>query len=327
MTKQQSFIFFSYAFDEKGKPHKLKNAEVAQELKNEGLAWVHLDGNCPNSKKWLEREVSYLDHLIIDALLANETRPRIMEFDTGMLIILRGVNLNCDSKVEELVSVRLWVDESRIISIQKRNFSAAFNVAEKLEGGKKIKNSGEFLYNFMYETLNLIADSVDDFASKMDEVENKAVDNIYDANLRETIVSIRRNAMVFKRHMIPQKEVILHLKTNENDWIEDWARRHFQENHDKICHLIEEIDEASQRSQIVHSEISNSIADRLNKSMFKISLVASIFMPLGFVAGLFGMNVGGIPYSTDPEGFTTIVAMMCGVIVATIWMFRRRKLV
>lgn len=326
MSKQQGYIFFSYAFDDEGKAHKLKNAEVAQELKNDGLAWVHLDGNSASSKKWLEREVSYLDHLIIDALFADETRPRIINFDNGMLIILRGVNLNCDPEVEDLVSVRLWVDQSRIISIQKRNFSAAFNVSNNLENGKKIKTSGEFLYNFMYETLNLIAGSIEDFSSKMDAVENKVGENIHDATLRESIVSIRRNAMVFKRYMIPQKEVISQLKCTENEWISDWARRHFQENHDKISHLIEEIDEASQRSQIVHAEISNSIADRLNKSMFKISLIASIFMPLGFIAGLFGMNVGGIPFAADNNGFMTIMSLMFIIIGGAFLTFKRKNL-
>jgi len=98
-------IFLACAFNEDGLAHKLKNEEVAQELKNEGLAWVHLDGNSKQSKKWLEREVSYLDHLIIDALFAEETRPRIIEFENGMLIILRGVNLETKSELFRPVTV------------------------------------------------------------------------------------------------------------------------------------------------------------------------------------------------------------------------------
>lgn len=320
-------IFFSYAFDGAGNAHKLRNAEVAQELKNDGLAWIHLDGNSALSKKWLKREVSYLDHLIIDALFAEETRPRIIEFEKGLLIILRGINLDDTSEEkEDMASVRLWVDDSRIISIQKRNFSAVFNVAKKIDAGKKIKTSPEFLYNLIYENLLLISPEINKLNDEMDVVESSMPKDVYDnASLRELVTSIRRKVAIFKRYILPQKDVLSHLKSHDSDWIDDWARRHFQENHDHISHIIEELDEARDRSQIVHEEISNAIADRLNHSMFKISLIASIFMPLSFVAGLFGMNVGGVPGGEDPDGFYITLFFMIAALAITLLIFKRKK--
>ena len=110
-------VIFAYSFDSEGKAAKLSNKEVAQELENNGLAWVHLDANSKTVNKWLQSKVNYLDHLIINALTAEETRPRVMEFETGLLIILRGINLNKNSEPEDMVSVRVWVDAERIIPI------------------------------------------------------------------------------------------------------------------------------------------------------------------------------------------------------------------
>lgn len=325
--RKHSHIFFSYAFDRNGQAHRLKIEEVAKELKDEGLSWVHLDGNNDQSKKWLEREVSYLDHLIIDALFAEETRPRIIEFDSGMLVILRGINLNADAELENMVSIRLWVDDSRIISIQKRNFSAAFNIAKKLEDGKKIKNAGEFLYNFIYENLVLISPTISNLNNKIDSLEEKLIKNYSKVNgeAREAVSFIRKQAAIFKRYLMPQRDVLLQLKSSDNEWISDWARRHFQENHDQISHIIEELEETKERAQIVHDELSNALTDKLNKNIFKISLLTSIFMPLGFVTGLFGMNVGGIPGSHSQEGFYMIVSIMCITISLALMVFRRKK--
>lgn len=322
------YIFNSYAFGADGIAHKLKNEEVAQELKNEGLAWVHLDGNSKQSKKWLEREVSYLDHLIIDALFAEEARPRIIEFEEGMLVILRGVNLDPQSSdaAEDLASIRLWIDNSRIISIQKRNFSAIFNVAKKIELGKKIKNSPEFLYNLIYENLLLISPLINDLNEKMDLIEEKMATSNYDYSLRESVAIIRKKVAIFKRYILPQKDVLSHLKSHDNDWIDDWARRHFQENHEQITNIIEELDEARDRSQIVHEEISNAIADKLNKNMMKISLIASIFMSLSFIASLFGMNLSGIPGSENPNGFYITVTIMLIALISAIFGMRHKKL-
>ncbi len=324
MSNSKPYILFSYSFDEEGKATKLKNNEVAVELENQGLSWVHLDGNNHSSERWLKQKVSYLDHLIIDALFAEETRPRIIEFDAGMLVILRGISThNGQIENEDMASIRLWIDESRIVSIQKRNFTSAFNLAKHLENGHKIKNSGEFLYNFIYEILNSTTEIITNLNEKLDVIEEKVSSANHDNSLRESVTLIRKQSAVFKRYMLPQKEVISSLKAKQKKWINFWAIRHFQENYDQVNHIIEELDEAKERSQIIHDEISNAIADKLNKSMFKISLIASIFMPLSFVTGLFGMNVGGIPGEHNPVGFYAVVYFL--TIAFVVFFFSLRK--
>ena len=79
-NKSQNHIIFSYSFNHDGKVSKLDNEQVAIELKNPNLSWVHLDGLSKNTKKWLLKEVNYLDSLIVDALIAEEARPRILKF-------------------------------------------------------------------------------------------------------------------------------------------------------------------------------------------------------------------------------------------------------
>ena len=148
---KHSPILFSYAFDKEGKGCKLNKRSAAAEVKNEGLAWVHLDANNESTKKWVEREVSYLDHLIVDALIAEETRPRIIDFEKGFLIILRGVNLNQNAEPEDMVSIRMWIDSERVISIQRRDMKAVYDICQHIELGKTIKSSGEFLYNLIYQ--------------------------------------------------------------------------------------------------------------------------------------------------------------------------------
>ena len=129
MPKPQNHILFSYSFNEKGEASKLDNNKVANELKNPCLTWVHLDGINKSTKKWLQKEVDYLDSLIIDALIAEETRPRLVRFEHGMLLILRGINEIKNSKTSEMVSVRMWIDNERVITIQKRPMKSIFEIS------------------------------------------------------------------------------------------------------------------------------------------------------------------------------------------------------
>ena len=148
MTKlsdeEQSFILYSYRLGS-NKPKKLTDEhEISKELKDKNLAWVHLDANNPQTKKWLEKEISYLDPYIVEALVAEETRPRLTAIGDGALIILRGVNLNEDSDPEDMVSIRMWVDKSRIISLRKRRLKAVSDVEESILSGE-IVNAGDFV--------------------------------------------------------------------------------------------------------------------------------------------------------------------------------------
>jgi zinc transporter len=117
-------VLFSYELDNDRSTRALFGMEISQLLEDERLAWVHLDLTAADVHEWLKTNVSYLGESLISALLADETRPRISNHGNGMLLILRGVNSNENSDPEDMVSTRLWIDEHRIISIQKRNLSA-----------------------------------------------------------------------------------------------------------------------------------------------------------------------------------------------------------
>ena len=73
-------------------------------------------------------------------------------------------------------------------------------------------------------------------------------------------------------------------------------------------------------------ELSNALAERMNRNMYVLSVVAAIFLPLGFLTGLLGINVGGIPGADQPLAFWIFVALLAALVAAQVWLFRRMKL-
>lgn len=318
-------VIFAYSFNSEGKAAKLSNKEVAQELENNGLAWVHLDGNSKTVNKWLQSEVSYLDHLIISALTAEETRPRVMEFETGLLIILRGINLNKNSEPEDMVSVRVWVDAERIITIQRRKMKSLFDLRDQVEEGKIIKNSAEFVYNLLYQTLFVTSPFLYALGNKVDDLEEKIM-TTHDVIFREEVLQIRTKLTTFKRYLAPQREAIAKLRICEQPWISGWAKRHFQENLDQITMLIEEVEETRDRAQILHDEIFHGLSEKMNKSMYVLSLVTSVFIPLTFFTSIFSVNIGGLPGLENNFAFWSMTIAMFLMAVAQVLIFKKKKL-
>ena len=89
--------------------------------------------------------------------------------------------------------------------------------------------------------------------------------------------------------------------------------------------MVEEVDEAANRAQILHDELANSLSEKLNKSMYKLSLITVIFMPLTFITGLFGMNVGGIPGSDSPAAFYICSFIMVGIVFLHLAFFKKKN--
>jgi zinc transporter len=156
------------------------------------------------------------------------------------------------------------------------------------------------------------------------DIEEKVLEN-HDVNLREDIIGVRKKVTIFRRYLTPQKEVIGALKISNQDWLNDMDRRNLQENYDHMVRYVEDLDEIKERSQIIHDELTNSITEKLNKNMYVMSVIASIFLPLTFLTGMFGMNVGGIPFNTNVDGFYTLTAIACAVGGLQILYFKRKK--
>lgn len=311
----ESHILCAYSFKNPEKPIELKVKEAALSLKNEGLCWVHLDVNNPKTSYWLKKEVSYLDQIVIDALLADETRPRITEYKDGAIIILRGVNLKSDSEPEDMVSIRMWVDSGRIITMQRRNIKGIHDIEARIKSEKSFKDAGEFVAELCCELFGHLQSVIDNLDDRTVDIEEKILDKPHSNILRENVITAKKQIIMIRRHIAPQKDVINRLKNCQQNWLAETDRRSLQESYENLSRYIDDLDEINERAQVVHDEMANSINRKLNKNMYVLSVIAAIFMPLNFIASLFGMNVGGVPLGDNNQGFWLVSGILTALII------------
>lgn len=317
-------ILLAYTFVN-GKAEPLTGSAIAERIKSiDNLAWVHMDATHPDTKSWLENEARYLDPFIVGALLVDETRPRMTQFDDGVLLILRGVNLNKDAAPEDMVSIRLWIDRYRIISVRLRKLKAISDIEEKIKAGKSFQNAGDFvcmLVSRLFERMEPVLSALDELT---DNVEVQVLEEA-DTSLRESIVNIRKQAIVYRRYMAPQRDAIGQLRMSDVEWLEDSHKRQLQESHNHVTRYLEDLDAIRERAQIVKDELANILSDRLNKNMYVLSVVSAIFLPLGFLTGLLGINVGGIPGAENSIAFWLFCGILITVVALQVFTFKRLK--
>lgn len=316
----QNGITFAWTIDGKGSGTRIQNENIAEEIRNVGLAWVHINDSDFEAREWIEREISYLDRIILDALLAEETHPRHIDYQDGMLLILRGVNLNPDQEPEDMVSLRIWIDSHRIITVERRKVRTVREIDERLEEHTGPKNVGDFLSMLTGHLFDHVDDAITRLHDQLDTLEDKLQDNPDSVSQRE-VSSLRRQAMTFHRYISPQRDVLNHLRFSDRAWLSQIHKRVFLEHWDKVNRTIESLDFLRDRALIVYDELTSLNNTKTNKNLYLLSGITTIFMPLGFITGLLGMNVMDIPGENEPHAFLyiTIGTIALGLMMASVF--------
>jgi zinc transporter len=307
-----------------GTPARVLSPQESRELQpGEGILWLHLDYSDPKVARWVRTD-SGVDAVVAEALLAPETRPRSLVLGDGLLVILRGVNLNPGADPEDMVSVRIWMSGDRIISSGLRKLISIDDLCQEIEQGTGPASQGEFLVRLT----ELMADRIGDVVNDVDDVVDGLETDLLTAEhheLRFALSSVRRQIVALRRYLAPQRDALARLVMERSPLIDDLVRMQLRELTDRMTRFIEDLDEARDRASVTHEELLNRLAELTNRRMYLLTMIAVIFLPLSFVTGLLGINVGGIPGADNSRGFLIVVGLLA-VISAAQWIyFRWRK--
>jgi len=253
-----------------------------------------------------------------------ETRPRCVATDDGLLIFLRGVNLNPGADPEDMVSLRIWIDDQKIYTLGLRRLLSLDDLRELIARGNGPEVSGDFLVMLVNLLLDRVGVVIDDLYDRVDELEESVLITSGHQQ-REQLASIRRQAITLRRFLAPQREAFNRLSAERSAILTNEHHLYLRESSDRLTRFVEDLDAARERAGVVHESLVSSLTEQTNNRMYILSVIAAIFLPLSFVTGLLGINVGGIPGAESPLGFPLVMFGMLLVAAALLAFFRWRR--
>lgn len=273
------------------------------------FAWIHIDGRQEDAQVEAER-CAHVPRAALSALLAQETRPRCTVMEHGALINLRGLGAEPDDGGDPLVSIRMWADGARVISVSYRQLAALEPMVDAMLDGS-VRDPGDLIAGFGRQITSALDPQVADLGDGLDEIESALSDH-GPAEARRQVSRIRATAIGYRRFIAPQRQALEALSAASLHWLQDEDRLHLQEAADRCARMAEELEAIRERSALAHEELTDLRAERINRQALVISIVALVFLPLTFLTGLLGMNVRGIPYADQPWAFWGVVGV-CAV--------------
>lgn len=323
MTNAEPRFLYSFLLDGDGPGKAMNMAAIRNWKATDGKLWLHFDVSDPGACRWLEKDSGLPDDAI-DTLLAGETRPRSAVSESGLLVVLRGVNTNPGEDPEDMVSVRLWVESDRVISTRRRRLLSVVDISEAIVAGCGPRTPGQLLAMLIERLADRIGDFVDSIEERLDAAEEE-VGSGDPANFRPRLASLRHQIASVRRFLAPQRDALDRLNHQPVKALDEKDAHQLRQEADRITRYLEDLDLARERTIVLQEELLSQIAQQQNSRMYVLSVVAAVFLPLTFVTGLLGMNVGGLPGLESPWGFYGSVAIMLLAAVGLLAFFRWKK--
>ncbi len=321
-----SGLLHALVLDGRGGGRRLDHADIATlRLAQEESLWLHWDRSHPQAQAWL-RQQSGLTPFACDVLLEENTRPRILALPGDeVLLFLRGVNLNPDAEPEDMVSLRVFADAHRVISLRLRPLRSTEVVLHQLEAGIGPKTSSEVLLGLADALTERVDELVEVLTERLDEEEDRVETDERYTPPQDKMLSLRRQAAGLRRFLLPQREIYCQLTRNRLPWFVDDDTDYWNELSNRLIRYLEELDLVRERVNLILEAEERRMRERMNRTMYLLGIITGFFLPMSFLTGLLGINVGGIPGSDNSHGFVLACGLIGTVALFQWWIFRRLK--
>lgn len=276
---------FAWLLDGRGGIKPLENDDI---IDSQHPCWLHLNYTHPDSAQWLA-STPLLPNSVRDAL-AGEFAPTRQSDGEGTLITLRCINGSTDERPDQLVAMRVYMDERFIVSTRQRKVLALDEVVSDLQEGTGPSDCGGWLV----DACDALTDHASEFIEQLHDKIIDLEDNLLDQQIppRGFLALLRKQLIVMRRYMAPQRDVYARLASERLAWMNDDQRRRMQDIADRLGRGLDEIDACIARTGVMADEIAQVMQESLARRTYTMSLMAMVFLPSTFLTGLFGVNLG-----------------------------------
>jgi zinc transporter len=293
------------------------------ELAESESLWLHWDRSHLQTQAWLRHE-SGLSEFACDLLLEENTRPRMLPLPSHeLLLFLRGVNLNPGAEPEDMVSVRIFADARRVISLRLRPLRASEDLIRDLQAGRGPKTSSELILSLADYLTDKVDALVNELSDQVDEQEEQIDADEHLLPNHDLLLQMRRRAAGLRRFLAPQRDIYAQLTRNQQPWFVADDTDYWNELNNRLTRYLEELELSRERVSLVLDAENRRMDERMNRIMYRFSIITMVFLPMSFLTGLLGINVGGMPGAESPFGFLFACLIMFLIGLGQWWLFRR----
>lgn len=290
------------------------------------VKWINVDGVRRQEVEAICKEYD-IHYLLMEDIMSEGQRAKMDEIGNNLFCLLPMTNFRDESSSVDMEQVSLVLTKNVVISFQDDPRRDVFNpIRERLRSnGTKIRNSGAdyLLYSLLDEIVDNYFTVMDKLGERI-EVLEEIIPRQPNNRTLGRINFLRKEALLFKRGIVPVREVLTGLLKSENDLIEENTRKYFKDVYD---HIIQATDlSENYRDMVINLQelYHTQMSQKMNEVMKVLAIVTTLLAPLTVITGIYGMNFEHMPELKSPHGYFVVLGVMLIIFVGMITIFRKR---
>ncbi len=303
----------------------LEPDEIVSRLQPDRVNWVNLDGL--NNQDIIEKLQSHfcLHSLLIEDVLADQ-RPKAEEYE-GYLFFTLKMLYRIDGMEIDYEQVSFVLGNNYLLSFQEKegDLFDGFRDRIRLDLGKVRKKQADYL---LYRLIDIIVDNYYNVLDRIGDVIEEIEENVYDNPTNKTfhkIQLLKKELIYLRKALYPLREALSKVIKGESEFIMEENIRYFSDVYDHVSHLIDSLDTYKDLTSSLLDIHINAMNTKMNEVMKVLTVISTIFMPLTFIVGVYGMNFDVMPELRWPLGYYVVWGVMFVIVILMLFYFRRKK--
>ncbi|MDP2380878.1 MAG: magnesium/cobalt transporter CorA [Pseudohongiella sp.] len=301
-------------------------SECAHDQLAHQTGWINIDGlHNPDIIRSIGERFS-IHPLVQEDILNTDHRPKIEVHDDYLYIVIKVLSFNESTQSLHNEQVSLIVGDNYLLSFGEQPGTVFDGVRSRIRTGRKIRELGpDYL---AYALIDAVVDNyfllLEKFGDAIEDLEEELIRHP-DAGTLNRIHHYKREMLLLRKAIWPMREVLSSLSRDESVILSRDIRLYLRDVYDHSIHIIDNMETLRELLAGMLDLYVSSSSQRLNETMKTLTLFASIFMPLTFIAGVYGMNFEFMPELQWRWGYPLIMLLMAGMGTGLLYYFKRRK--
>jgi magnesium transporter len=309
--------------------HLSSTHSLAGYLEGKANAWIDVKGiHDPAVVQNIGQEFQ-IHSLILEDILNTEHRPKLDQLEEYLFVSLKalGYHRQPNGPGLQVEHLSLVMTQDCLLSFQKADqdmFQSVKSRLAKIKSRHRRKGQDYLLYSLLDTAVDSYFVVLEHMGDCLEELEQELVEDP-GPETAQRIHALKKDLIYFRKFVWPVREIVGKLRKQENDLMGDGVRMYLEDLLDHVIHVLDAIEVYREMVSGMQDSYLSRVSYKMNEIMKVLTVIATIFIPLTFVVGIYGMNFQYMPELAWKWGYPAVLLIMLGLVAAMLVWFRKKK--
>ena len=286
--------------------------------------WLHFNLAHTGALPWLKRHAGLSDGFF-DMLGDGLHSTRIERTDQALIAVINDVHFDFAFEPSDLSTLWINVERHLVITARLQPLRSVDRLRQEVKAGQQLRSAVELLEHLLRAQADVLVDIVRSVTERVDRIEDQLLSDRLD-HKRARLGALRRLLVRLQRLLAPEPAALFRLLQHPPGWMAEFDAQELRQSSEEFSVVLRDMTTLQERIKLLQEEIAAQVNEKSNRSLFVLTIVTVLALPINIIAGLLGMNVGGVPLAQHAHGFWIVVLLVLSFTVIAGWVvFRKRR--